>query len=78
MKPKAGVRKRYLLASGLDQTVLRVPAGYGKVAVPNALQSRLEISSDSPIANRTVVVAIRESLPGLRLEAATLAGGTNA
>lgn len=41
-----GTRFRYDGASGEIQSILRVPAGYGKVAVLNELRTRLQIGYD--------------------------------
>jgi 2-hydroxy-3-keto-5-methylthiopentenyl-1-phosphate phosphatase len=41
-----GTQFRYHPETGEIESVLRVPAGYGKVAVLDALQARLQISSD--------------------------------
>jgi hypothetical protein len=41
-----GTRFQYDPASGEIQAILRVPAGYGKVAVLDELQSGLQISPD--------------------------------
>jgi len=41
-----GTRFRYDPSSGEIQSIMRVPAGYGKVAVLDYLQAKLEISSD--------------------------------
>lgn len=41
-----GTRFRYHPTTGEIDSILRVPAGYGKVAVLEELQSRLQISSD--------------------------------
>jgi HAD superfamily phosphoserine phosphatase-like hydrolase len=44
-----GTRFRYDSSSGEIQSILRVPAGYGKVAVLDAMQSELQISPDRTI-----------------------------
>lgn len=41
-----GTRFRYDSATGEIQSIIRVPAGYGKVAVLDALQSQLQLSYD--------------------------------
>ncbi len=44
-----GTRFQYNSSSGEIQSIIRVPAGYGKVAVVDELQSELQISSDRVI-----------------------------
>ena len=41
-----GTRFRYHPTTGEIEAILRVPAGYGKVAVLDELQARLQVSSD--------------------------------